>query len=91
MNHRAINRGRVTRPHQEAPLRWNTRIRQGHRWLSVAFVVAVLANFAAMGQETLALWIGTLTLLPLVLLLLTGAYLFVLPYRAKHRSAPPAD
>jgi hypothetical protein len=59
-------------------------IRQTHRWLSVAFALAVIANFAVMGQG--ALWVGLLTLVPLALLLLTGLYLFVLPYAARWRS-----
>lgn len=63
----------------------NTWIRQFHRWLSIAFTVAVIANFLVIGRETLALWVGILTLLPLFLLLFTGLYLFALPYAAKWR------
>jgi heme A synthase len=66
-------------------LSWNTWIRQIHRWLSIAFTVAVIANLVALLQERQALWIGLLALLPLVLLLLTGLYLFVLPYAGKWR------
>ena len=33
-----------------------------------------------------AVWVGLLALLPLVLLMLTGLYLFVLPYATKWRS-----
>jgi hypothetical protein len=64
----------------------NTWIRQSHRWLSIAFTVAVIANVVAMVQEKQAIWVGLLALLPLVLLLLSGLYLFVLPYAAKWRS-----
>jgi hypothetical protein len=64
---------------------WNTWIRQIHRWVAIAFTVAVIVNLAAMGREP-ALWIGLLALLPLVLLLLTGLYLFVLPHAAKWSS-----
>jgi hypothetical protein len=70
-------------------MNWNTWIRQSHRWLSIAFTVLVAANivvnFALVGQEQLALWLGLFTLLPLVLLLVTGLYLFVLPYAARWR------
>lgn len=66
-------------------MHWSHWIRQLHRWLSVAFTLAVLANFAVMGQEEIALWVGMLTLLPLALLLFTGLYLFVLPYTVRWR------
>jgi hypothetical protein len=71
---------------EEAPLNWNTWVRQIHRWLSIAFTVAVVVNIVALMQEQSAVWIGLLALLPLTLLLLTGLYLFVLPYAAKGRS-----
>jgi hypothetical protein len=65
-------------------------IRTSHRWLSIAFVLMVLANFAAMGQGDIALYIGGATLLPLFLLLASGLYLFALPYlrRWRTRSSP---
>ena len=68
-------------------MNWNNWIRQIHRWLSIAFTVAVIANVVAMVQEKQAIWVGLLALLPLVLLLLSGLYLFVLPYTVKWRSA----
>jgi len=67
-------------------LNWNAWIRQIHRWPSIAFTVAVVANLVAMLQEKQALWVGLLALLPLILLLLTGLYLFVLPHAAKWRN-----
>jgi hypothetical protein len=65
---------------------WNSWVRQVHRWLSIAFTVAVIVNLIALGRQEPAVWIGLLALLPLVLLLLTGLYLFVLPYANKWRS-----
>ncbi|MFY0534329.1 hypothetical protein [Nannocystis pusilla] len=65
----------------------NNWIRQTHRWLSIAFTVAVLINIAAMGQEQPAMWIGFLALFPLILLMLSGLYLFALPYLGKRRGA----
>ena len=65
----------------------NKWIRQIHRWLSVAFTLAVMANIAAMGMAAPAVWIGLLALVPLIPLLVTGLYLFALPYLAKRRSA----
>jgi len=68
----------------------NNWIRQTHRWLSIAFTVAVILNFVVMGQEQIALYVGMLTLLPLFLLLLTGLYLFALPYLTRWRRAEAA-
>lgn len=65
----------------------NSVIRQVHRWLSIAFTVAVIANVVALVREQQAVWIGLLALFPLALLILTGLYLFALPYAAKWRSA----
>ena len=64
-------------------MNWNTWIRQIHRWLSIAFTVAVVVNIVALMQEQQAVWVGLSALFPLVLLLLTGLYLFVLPYAVK--------
>jgi len=57
--------------------RW---IRQVHRWISIAFTLTVIANFVAMSQGTPPAWITYSPLLPLALLLLSGLYLFALPY-----------
>jgi len=38
-----------------------------------------------MMQGIQVLWVGLLALFPLILLLLTGLYMFVLPYTAKGR------
>jgi hypothetical protein len=67
-------------------MNWNTRIRQIHRWLSIIFTLAVIANIVAMIAQTQAIWIGLLALFPLILLMLTGLYMFALPYTAKERS-----
>ena len=67
-------------------MNWNYMIRQLHRWLSMVFTVAVIINLIAMMQEKQAVWIGMLALLPLVLMLLSGLYLFALPYAARWRS-----
>lgn len=55
-------------------------IRQTHRWLSMAFTIAVTANIGAMIMQLDAAWIGFLALVPLIPLLATGLYLFALPY-----------
>ena len=68
-------------------MNWNMWLRQTHRWLSITFTGGVVVNIAALVQEKQAVWVGLLALLPLVLLMLTGLYLFALPYAAKWRSA----
>lgn len=68
-------------------MNWSSWIRQTHRWLSITFTVAVILNIAVQGREMLALWVGMLTLIPLGLLLITGLYMFVLPYVSKSRKS----
>jgi len=63
----------------------NHWIRQTHRWLSLAFTLAVIANVVALVRQEQAVWIGLLALFPLALLLLSGLYLLVLPYAVKRR------
>jgi hypothetical protein len=65
----------------------NHLIRQTHRWLSIAFTLTVIANFVAMTRGQPPAWVTYSPLLPLALLLLTGLYLFVLPYATRWRSA----
>jgi hypothetical protein len=68
-------------------MNWNKWVRQTHRWLSVAFTVTVIVNIVALGQrEAVRMTVAFLPLLPLALLLLTGLYLFVLPYVTKSRT-----
>ena len=69
-------------------MNWNSWIRQIHRWVSIAFTVTVIANFAALarGGGTAPPWITYSPLFPLALLLFTGLYLFVLPYITRGRS-----
>jgi hypothetical protein len=60
---------------------WNKLIRQVHRWLSIIFVAVVAGIFVALGfgVEPVA-WVYYVPLAPLVLLMASGLYLFVLPY-----------
>lgn len=66
-------------------MNWNLLIRQGHRWISIFFTLAVLVNIAAMTQGQPPIWIGLLALFPLILLLVSGLYLFALPYIGRAR------
>lgn len=61
------------------------RIRQIHRWVSMIFTATVIANLVAMaaGEGPPPAWITYSPLLPLLLLLLSGTYLFALPYLGK--------
>ena len=69
-------------------MNWNKWIRQAHRWLSIAFTLLVIANFAVMGRGDIALWVGFATLVPLALLLVSGLYMFALPYLSRRRVQP---
>jgi heme A synthase len=72
-------------------LNLNKWVRQTHRWLSIAFTVAVIVNIVAVAQKKYTASLGLLAVLPLALLLVTGVYLFVLPYATKWRSERRAD
>ncbi len=67
-------------------MNWSKWIRQTHRWLSIFFTVGVILNFVAIGLKKYTFWVGLMAAVPLVLQLLTGWYLFVLPYASKWRS-----
>ena len=62
-------------------------VRQIHRWASIAFTAAfiLVTVVVASGQEEPAEWVYLLPLLPLGLILLTGLYLFVLPFGRRRR------
>lgn len=64
----------------------NNVMRSVHRWLSIAFTLAVIVNLVALFQKRQEFWIGLLALIPLIVMLLTGLYLFALPYVAKRRA-----
>ena len=68
--------------------RW---IRQTHRWASAAFTVAVIVTAIALSRENPAEWVSYLPLPLLFLLLLTGLYLFALPYLSRWRRGRSAD
>jgi hypothetical protein len=72
-------------------MNWSKSIRQFHRWLSIAFTLTVIANFVALGLGQPPAWVTYSPLLPLVVLLLTGLYMFVLPHAARWRSGRRTD
>jgi hypothetical protein len=61
-------------------------IRQSHRWLSLLFTATVIANSAVRAFGDPPAWITYSPLPPLFLLLISGLYMFVLPYTAKRRA-----
>lgn len=60
-----------------------------HRWTSIVFTVAVIANFVArgLGGGEPPPWITYSPLPPLFLQLFTGLYLFALHYTGRRRHA----
>lgn len=71
-----------------SPVSSSAWIRRVHRWVSIAFTMTVCANFVAiaLGQGASRPWITYAPLPPLTMLLLTGLYLFELPYFTSRRS-----
>jgi ABC-type polysaccharide/polyol phosphate export permease len=66
-------------------------VRQAHRLVSIAFTIVSAAIFIALGLgRQPAQWVYFLPLLPLALLVLSGLYMFFLPYAALWRSGRPA-
>ena len=73
-------------------MNWSKWIRQVHRWLALIFTVVVAAIFIALGAgQQPAQWVYYLPLAPLALLMLTGLYMFVLPYAVRWRSGRQAS
>jgi hypothetical protein len=66
-------------------MKWNGRIRRIHRWLSIAFTVAVIVTSVALGQAEPVAWMSYLPLPPLALLWFTGLYLLVQPHVVEWR------
>ncbi len=62
----------------------NVKVRQLHHWVSALLSVIVAGIFLtlAIGKEPAA-WVYYLPLLPLAFLMLSGIYLFILPYTAR--------
>ena len=72
-------------------MNWNKWIRQTHRWLSIAFTVAIVVNGFTVVQGKYNSRLGLLAVFVLALQFFTGLYLFVLPYAAKWGSGRGTD
>ena len=69
---------------------WKYWIRQTHRWVSIVFTLTVIANFVAIAMSPAGVppaYITYSPLPPLFVLLLSGLYLFALPYLPRTRAA----
>ena len=64
----------------------NIWIRQFHRWTAITFTLGVITYVVAMSLGQPPFWLGLFALLPLILLLVTGLYLFALPYVVHRRT-----
>ena len=67
-------------------MNWNKWARQTHRWLSIVFTVAVIVNGVTVVRGKYNNRLGLSAVAILALLLLTGLYLFMLPYATKWSS-----
>ena len=72
-------------------MNWNKWIRLTHRWLSMAFTLAVLINIVAIAEKKYTNSLGLSAVIPLALQFFTGLYLFVLPYAIRRRSERRTD
>ena len=60
-------------------------LRRFHRWVSIAFTAGVLGYIVVMSLGEPPAWLGLFALVPLILLLVSGLYLFALPYVRRWR------
>jgi hypothetical protein len=77
---------------EEVKMNWSNSIRQTHRWVSILFTLTVIANFVvrAMDSSEPPAWITYSPLPPLFVQLVSGLFLFALPYFTKRRSVAAA-
>jgi hypothetical protein len=61
-------------------------IRTTHRWLGVTLIALTLINIVAFAIGQAIPWLYYLPLAPLFLLMLTGLYMFALPYFRRGRA-----
>ncbi|MBB4839545.1 MULTISPECIES: hypothetical protein [Sphingomonas] len=59
-------------------------LRQVHRWSGFIFSIAAVVNIIAVILQANAQWLGLLAVLPLLVLLPTGLYMFAKPYFARN-------
>lgn len=69
-------------------MRFNSGVRTFHRWMSLVFTVLVIVVRVASIRPEPPEWVFYLPLPPPVLMLISGLYLFALPYCPKSRQNP---
>lgn len=62
-------------------------IRTMHRWLGIVFTLSVIANIVALSLGHQIALVTYSPLPPLFLMLLSGLYMFALPYVARRKDA----
>ena len=72
-------------------MNWSKWMRLIHRWLSIAFTLAVVVNGIAVAEKKYTNRLGLVAVFTLALQFFTGLYLFVLPYATKYRSVSRAN
>lgn len=61
-------------------------IREIHRWLGLSLVALTIINAIAFAMGYAIAWLYYLPLVPLFLSMLSGLYMFALPYVARWRN-----
>ena len=69
---------------------WHRFVRQLHRWVSIVFTATVIGVFASQALGSTLEWVYFTPLLPLLVMILSGLYLFALPYFSGGRRAAQA-
>ena len=72
---------------EEVSLNWNMWIRQIHRWLSIAFTLAVIANIVALTHADAGRVDRAAGIRPADSAARTGLYMFALPYVSRRSGA----
>lgn len=58
-------------------------VRQIHRWSGFVFSIAAIVNIVAVILQSNSQWLGLVAVVPLLVLLPTGIYMFARPYFAR--------
>jgi hypothetical protein len=64
----------------------NKLIRTTHRWLGISLIALTIINAIAFGMGYAIPWLYYLPLVPLFLSMLSGLWMFVLPYLGKRQA-----
>lgn len=62
---------------------FSSRVRKFHRLMSIVFTLLVIVVFVSATRPEAPEWVFYLPLPPLALMLISGLYLFALPYLAR--------